>query len=157
DSLSKALDEYQSSLGKSDLALGLRLGKAEAINAALKLVADEKADKPTRLAYVEILGQIHQPKAVDVLLKLLSSTQSHSLKRTALEALLNYDDPKIGKTVMQLYHSTLPDEQGVRSSAQRLLASRPESALLLVKEVDYGKIPKSAIPMDIVQTISLYK
>ena len=57
------------SLGKSDLALGLRLGKTEAINEALKVVADETADKPTRLAYVEILGQTKRPEAVAVLLR----------------------------------------------------------------------------------------
>lgn len=154
--LSKALDEYQSKLGQSDLALALRLGKPEAIDAALKVVADEKADKPTRLAYVEILGQIHQPRVVDTLLKLLSTTSSHSLKRTALEALMNYDDPKIGQTVMKLYHSTLPDEQGVRSTAQKLLAARPASALLLLKEIDSQILSPNSIPMDVVQTMSLH-
>ncbi|HEX4131290.1 MAG TPA: PVC-type heme-binding CxxCH protein [Pirellulales bacterium] len=156
ESLATALDDYQSKLGKSDLALGLRLGKKEAIAEALKVVADEKAPKPTRLAYIEILGQIRQPQAVDVLLKVLATTPSHSLKRAGLEALMNFDDPKIGETVIKLYHSTLPDEQGVRTSAQRLLGSRPASALLTLRQVDDGLIPKSAIPMDVVQTISLF-
>jgi HEAT repeat protein len=131
------------------------LGKPAAIDTALKIVADEKADKPTRLAYVEILGETRQRKAVDPLLKLLATTPSHSLKRTALEALMNFDDAKIGETVMRLYHSTLPDEQGVRSTAQKLLAARPASALLMLRQVDDGLIPKSAIPMDLVQAISL--
>jgi putative heme-binding domain-containing protein len=156
DTLSKAIDEYQTSLGQSDLALGLRLGKAEAIDTALKIVADEKADKPTRLAYVEILGETRQPKAVDVLLKLLGTTSSHALKRTALEALMNFDDPKIGEAVMRMYHGVLPDEQGVRSTAQKLLAARPASALLMLQQIDDGLIPKSAIPTDLVQALSLH-
>jgi putative heme-binding domain-containing protein len=154
--LAAALDEYQSKLGQSDLALALRLGKPEAIAAALKVVGDEKADKPTRLAYAEILGQIHQPRAVDVFLKVLATSTSHSLKRTALEALMNYDDPKIGATVMRLYHTALPDEQGVRSTAQKLLAARPASALLLLSDVDNQLLAPSSIPMDIVQTMSLH-
>jgi putative heme-binding domain-containing protein len=156
DVLAKALDEYQASLGNSDLALGLRLGKAESIAAALKIVADETAAKPLRLAYVQILGETRQPKAVAPLLKLLATTPSHSLKRTALEALMNFDDPKIGEAVMRLYHSALPDEQGVRATAQKLLAARPASALLMLKQVDDGLIPKSAIPMDLVQAIALH-
>ncbi|HWA99410.1 MAG TPA: PVC-type heme-binding CxxCH protein [Pirellulales bacterium] len=156
DSLAAALDAYQSNLGKTDLALGLRLGKAEAIKEAIKIIADEQASKPTRLAYIEILGQTKPPQAIDALLSLLARTQSHSLKRTALEALMNFDDPKIGTTVITLYHSALPDEQGVRTAAQRLLGSRPASALLMLQQVDDGKIAKSAIPMDLVQTMSMF-
>jgi putative heme-binding domain-containing protein len=153
--LAKALDEYQSSLGKSDLALGLRLGKPESIKEALKLVRDEKADKPTRLAYIEILGETRPPAAIEVLLGLLSSTKSHSIKRASLEALMNFDSPEIGATVIKLYHTTLPDEQGVRGVAQKLLASRPAWSILMLKQVDDGIIAKSSIPMDVVQTISL--
>lgn len=154
--LVKEIDTYQASLGQSDLALGLRLGNKEAIDSALKFVADEKADKPTRLAYIEILGQIRQPKAVDVLLKLLSTTPSHSLKRASLEALMSFEEPKIGTEVLRLYHSALPDEQGVRATAQKLLAARPGSALLMLKQVDDGLIPKSALAQDVVQTMALH-
>ena len=154
--LAAAIDDYQESLGKSDLALALRLGKPAAIAEALKMILDEKADKPTRLAYVEILGQIRQPKSVDALLGLLGKTSSHSLKRAGLEALMNYDDPKIGETVMRLYHGALPDEQGVRTTAQKLLGSRPTSALLMLRQVDDGLIAKSSLPQDVVQTMSLH-
>lgn len=153
--LASAIDEYQQSLGKSDLALAMRLGKAEAVAEALKIIADEKADKPTRLAYVEILGQIRAPQAVEALLTLLGKTPSHSLKRAALEALMNFDDAKIGVEVMRLYHGALPDEQGVRTTAQKLLGSRPASAVLMLKQVDDGLIAKSSIPQDVVQTMSL--
>jgi putative membrane-bound dehydrogenase-like protein len=155
EDLAKALDDYQSSLGDSDLALGLRLGKPESLKAALKIIADEKADKPTRLTYIDILGQTRQASAIDPLLGLLSSTKSHSIKRSALEALMNFDDPRIGQQVMNRYHGDLPDEQGVRATAQKLLASRPASALLMLEQVDDGKIAKSSIPQDIVQSLSL--
>lgn len=154
--LASALDEYQASLGKSDLALGLRLGKPDAIKEALKVVRDEKASKATRLTYIEILGQTRSPAAVDPLLSLLnSSSTSRSIMRAALEALMNFDDPKIGETVIKLYHTKLPDEQGVRTAAQQLLASRPAWTLPMLREVNDGIIAKSSLPMDIVQTISL--
>jgi len=152
--LAEALDRYQQGLGKSDLALGLRRGDPAAIAQALKVVADEKADRPTRLAYIEILGQIHQPKAVATLTKLLSSS-SHAIKRVALEALMNYDDPAIGKVVLRQYQTTLPDELGVRSTAQRLLASRKSWTLALLDDIEASSIEQTSIPLTVVQQIRL--
>lgn len=153
--LAKALDDYQATLGNSDLALGLRLGKKEAVAEAIRFIADETADKPTRIAYVEILGQTKRPEAVAPLLALLGKTSSHSLKRAALEALMNFDAPHIGATVMRLYHGPLPDEQGVRQTAQKLLVSRPAWAVLLLQQIDDGLIAKSSLGGDLVQTLSL--
>lgn len=155
-SLAAALDKHQKSLGESDLALGLRLGKADAVDKALKFILDEKADKPLRLSYIEILGQINQPRAVPELLKLLGATRYHSVKRTALEALMQYDDPTIGPKLARLYHGALPDEQGVRSTAQRVLASRKTWAKDLLGEVQASRVSPREIPLDIVQQIKLH-
>jgi len=155
--LSAALDRYQKSLGQSDLALGLRLDKPEAVDQALKVVANEQADRPTRLAYIEILGQLRQPKALGVLKSLLSRSSSHAIKRVALEALMNYDDPSIGKTVVQLYQSSLPDEQAIRSTANRLLASRKSWTVALLDQIDASQIDPRSIPMDIVQQMRLHR
>ncbi|WP_406695563.1 HEAT repeat domain-containing protein [Singulisphaera sp. Ch08] len=154
--LAEALDKYQQSLGKSDLALGLRLGKAESVEQAIKIVADERADRPTRLAYIEILGQLRQPKAVGVLKNLLATSSSHAIKRVALEALMNYDDPTVGQVVLRQYHSTLPDEQALRSTAHRLLASRKNWTVALLNEIDASTIDHRTIPMDIVQQMRLH-
>jgi putative membrane-bound dehydrogenase-like protein len=154
--LVEALDRYQQGLGKSDLALGLRRGDANSIDKAMKLVADDKADRPTRLATIEILGQIHQPKVVPVLTRLLSSSTSHAVKRVALEALMNYDDASIGQSVLRQYQSTLPDEQAVRSTAQRLLASRKGWTLALLDEIDGSTIDPTTIPLEVVQQMRLH-
>jgi putative membrane-bound dehydrogenase-like protein len=153
--LAEALDRYQQGLGKSDLALGLRRGDASAIAQALKIVADEKADRPTRLAYIEILGQIHQSKAVPALTRLLSSSPSHAIKRVALEALMNYDDPAIGKAVLRQYQTTLPDEQGLRSTAQRLLASRKPWTLALLDDIEASSIEQTSIALSVVEQMRL--
>ena len=154
--LAQALDRYQQSLGKSDLALGLRLGNANAVKQALKIVGDEQAERPARLAYIEILGQLKQPQAVEVLKRLLATSSSHAIKRVALEALMNYDDPTIGKVVVRQYHSTLPDEQALRSTAHRLLASRKSWTTALLDEIDASTIDPRTIPVDIVQQMRLH-
>jgi putative membrane-bound dehydrogenase-like protein len=156
ESLATALLEYQKSLGNSDLALALRLGDEAAITSAIKFVANESADRSQRLAYIEIMGQIKQPRIVAPLLQLLSRPAQYDVKRAALQALMNYDDAKIGKTIVGRYHVSLPDEQGVRSTALRVLASRKSWTTDLVNEVEAWRIKSQNVPLDIVQQMLLH-
>jgi putative heme-binding domain-containing protein len=153
--LTAAIEDYQQRIGKSDLALGLRLGKDDAIREALKVVRDESADAGTRLAYLELLGQIGKPQVVSPLLGLLTS-RSDAVKRAAMLALINYDDPKIGQTICSRYHSSLPAEHDLRSTAHRVLASRPVWTKQLLAEIEGFRIKPADIPLDIVQQMRLH-
>ncbi|MCH7916769.1 MAG: HEAT repeat domain-containing protein [Planctomycetes bacterium] len=153
--LSEALDAYQSGLGQSDLALGLRRGDKKSIDRALQRVADESADMADRLAYIEILGQINQPKAISTLTRLLRSRHS-SIKLAALKALQNYDDASIPRQILAAYHSTLLDEHGVRATANRVMASRRPWALQLLDKVDQWHIKAETIRIDVVQQMALH-
>ncbi len=156
ETLATALEAYQKSLGTSDLALALRLGKDDAVEGALKVVADESAEMSQRLSYVEILGQIEKPQVVTPLLGLITSSQSSAIKRSAMQALMNYDDPKIGTTICNGFQSTLPDEHGLRSTAQRVLASRVSWTKQLLEELTSRRINRDTIPLDIVQQMRLH-
>lgn len=153
--LATAISEYQQRVGNSDLALALRLGQPEAVTQALKVVTSESADVGTRLAYLEILGQINKPQVVGPLLGLLGS-RSPAVKRGAMLALMNYDDPRIGQTICSRYQSSLPAEHDLRSTAQRVLASRAVWAKQLLKEVDEYRIAPATIPLDLVQQMRLH-
>lgn len=154
--LTEAVDRYQRGMGQTDLALGLRLGRPDAVAQALKVAADEKADTATRMSCIETLGQIRQPAAVSVLLRVLGASRTPAIKRVALEALMNFDDPAIARRVLSEYLSSLPDEQGVRSTAQKLLASRKEWARTFLDAVEQSKIDPPTIPLDIVQQMQLH-
>ncbi len=158
EELSKELVEYQKNLGESDLALALRLGDKEATQRALKIVADKNADRPTRLTYIEILGQLKTKEAVGPLTAILSSSgaDTHSLKRVSLQALMNFENPSIGKNILARYHSTLLDEHDVRSTAQRVLASRKAWSKQFLAQVDAWRIKANTIPLDVVQQMSLH-
>lgn len=158
EELSKGLVEYQKSLGNSDLALALRLGDKEATQSALKIIADPNADRPTRLTYIEILGQLKTKSAIGPLTAILSSrgADTHSLKRVALQALMNFDNPSIGKNILARYHSTLLDEHDVRGTAQRVLASRKAWSKQFLGEVDAWRIKANTIPLDVVQQMALH-
>ncbi len=155
-SLAAAIDEYQKSLGQSDLALALRLGKDEAVEDALKVVRDESADVPQRLSYIEILGQIDKPQVVSPLLGLIGSSKSDAVKRAVMQALMNYDDPKIGQTICQRYQSTLPAEHNLRSTAHQVLASRAVWTKQFLNELTSYRIKRDTIPLDIVQQMRLH-
>ncbi len=157
-SLSKELAEYQKTLGESDLALALRLGDKAATSRALKIVADKNADLPTRLTYIEIFGQLKTKQAIGPLTAILSSSgaDTHSLKRVALQALMNFNNPSIGKNILARYHSTLLDEHDVRSTAQRVLASRKAWSKQFLNEVNAWRIKANTIPLDVVQQMALH-
>ena len=155
ESLTKAITEYQKSVGQDDLVLNIRLGQAEAIDSALQFIANEAADRPKRLAYIAVLGEVKPPKAIPVLINLMGSP-SIAIKRATLQALINFDDPAIGEAICSRYHSQLPDEQDLRSIAHRVLASRAPWAKRLLLEVDAFRIKASLIPLDIVQQMRLH-
>jgi len=155
ESLTQAITDYQQSLGQDDLVLNIRLGKEEAIDQALKFIADEAADRPQRLSYMEVLGEVKPPRAIPVLVNLVGSP-SIAIKRATLQALINFDDPTIGDAICSRYHSQLPDEQDLRSIAHRVLASRAPWAKQLLKEVDAFRIKSSLIPLDVVQQMRLH-
>ena len=155
ESLTQEIVAYQKSLGQDDLVLNIRLGKAEVIDAALKFIANEGADRPKRLAYMEVLGEVKSPQAIPVLINLMGSP-SIAIKRATLQALINFDDPAIGTAICSRYHSQLPDEQDLRSIAHRVLASRAAWAKQLLLEVDAFRIKASLIPLDVVQQMRLH-
>ncbi len=157
EALAKALDEYQKSLGGSGVALGLRRGDAKALTEALKVVANSKADMATRLAYIEILGQINQPKAIPTLSRLLRTTGATAINLAALKALENYNDPAIGRAIVSAYYSALLEEHGVRATANRVLASRKDWALQFLGEVDAWRIKADTVAFDVVQQMAMHK
>lgn len=153
--LKQSIQEYQNSLGESDLVLGVRLNQAEAITSALAAIRDESGDLPTRLALIDTFGQVDVPSSVPVLLGLLRSPSS-GIKKAALQSLMRYPDAKIGRQICSLFQSTLPDEHGLREAAYRVLASRAPWTDQLLKEIEQHRLPASAVPHDIIQQLRLH-
>jgi putative membrane-bound dehydrogenase-like protein len=155
-SLAKALDAYQSSLGNSAIALGLRRGDAKSIDLALKVVANRQAAMSERLSYIDILGQIEQSRVVSPLSRLLRDADS-SIKLATLKSLQNYDSDSIPRSILGAYHSSLLDEHGVRATANRVLASRKKWALQMLAKVDDWHIKADTIAIDVVQQMALHQ
>ncbi|MEZ6057815.1 MAG: c-type cytochrome [Planctomycetaceae bacterium] len=160
-SLLSAIQEYQSRIAGSDIALGLKLGQDEALTEAIKVITREGGDVGLRIAYLELLAQrgnqeSRRQEVVSALLGLLGSS-SDAIKRSAMMAMMTYDDPRIGSTICSRYHSSLPDEHDLRSTAQRVLASRAVWTKQFLKEIEESRIKPVTVPFDIVQQMRLHE
>jgi putative membrane-bound dehydrogenase-like protein len=134
-------------------AFRLRQGQPGALDQALRVVADDKAEADQRRQFIEILGEVKQPSAVDSLLKVAASPGNAGPRKAALTALLIYDDPRIGAEVSHAY-TRMPEE--VRVAAQTLLSSRAAWSRNLVRDVESGQIAAADVPLDVVLKIKLH-
>ena len=150
-------DAWAGGATASSVTLGLRLGHEPAVEKALAVVADEKADRAGRLSYLHILGEVDQPRCVPVLLDLVRRSRSGAVRQEALAALVRYPDARIGRAVLELYPARLPEAEGVRGAAHNLLTSRPGWSRLLLEEIDAGRINPRTIPVEVVQKMQLHR
>jgi len=134
----------------------LRMGHPEAVDRALKLVADEKADMARRLEVIRVLGEVDQPRCVPVLLGALKASPSAAVKRWILSALQRYDDAEVPARVLELYADKLTEKDGLRAAAQALLASRPAWSLQFLQAIDAGRINPRSVPLDVVRIIKMH-
>jgi putative heme-binding domain-containing protein len=140
--------------GGASVVLGLRQNKPEAVAKALAVLADDRADNGERLQYVQIFGEVRQPRCVPALLGLLERTRDDNLRLAALAALQQYGDAAIATTVLRLYGGFSDD---ARAAAQTLLASRRPWAVTLLEAVDVGKIDKAGLSADVVRKLTVHR
>ncbi|HUG94313.1 MAG TPA: PVC-type heme-binding CxxCH protein, partial [Planctomycetaceae bacterium] len=139
--------------GGGSLILGVRQGKAEAVEQALAAIGNDQTDAARRLEYVQLFGEVDQPQCVPVLLKLLHATSEGELRKAALTSLGRYAEPRIGTEVVGLY-AALPAE--VQDVARTLLVSRRPWTLAFLQAVDAGRIEAAALPLDDVRKMTVH-
>ena len=143
-----------SASGGGSLSLKVRQGDAEAIDEALKTIADEKAPAGKRAEYAGLFGEVKQSKAVPVLLDTLGKTADDGLKAAILTTLQAYSDAGIASAVLSQYRNFNEDVRGV---AQSLLVSRKPWAIALVDAVDRGEITPASLPLDTVRRLTIHR
>jgi putative heme-binding domain-containing protein len=146
--------EAMAKTGAKSVVLGLRRGDAEAVDQAIREIADPAVDAEKRREYIEILGETKQPKILPILLNLIADPREAALHKAVLTALQQFDDPAVAKEVIGRLNN-LDDE--TRLAALELLSSRPAWAEALLEAVDVGKVGKSSIPQDVLRKIKTYR
>ncbi len=148
--LAKALTQA----GGGSLILRVRQGNEDAVDEALKLIADRKAPPAKRLPFVQVFGEAPQPRSVQPLLDVVTDDKDPSLRMAALTSLQRYNEPRIGQVVA----SQLPSfPEDVREAALTLLVSRGDWARQLLAAVDSGKVNANLVPPAAVRQLTVHR
>jgi len=135
-------------------AFKLRAGDSAALTHALAVIVDSKSRKERRQEFIDVLGEIRPPSALDPLLRVADDEPDPLLRKAALTALLGYDDARIASTVLKDYNAYAPE---VRAVALTLLASRAPASLALANAVDGGRIKPADVPLEAVRRLQRHK
>ena len=146
DELAEALARFE----KGSVTLGLRRGRPEAVDEALRVLGDDHADKGLQRRYVQVFGEVDQPRAIPALLGLVRQSSDTLLQAEAIAALQRFEDPEIARTILE---ASAGMTQDVRAQALSVLASRPGWSIRLAKAVDSGKIDPRSVPPEVVQRL----
>ncbi|MHC4996893.1 MAG: DUF7133 domain-containing protein, partial [Planctomycetota bacterium] len=135
------------------IMLNVRRGDVDAVNEALKLIANPKAKPIERLQLIATFGQVDQPRAIPVLLKIATSKQDAQARKAALAALMRYDDPSIAPAVLRGFGAM---SEEIRAAALNLLTSRASGSLALLGAYDAGRIDPIAIGQPVIDKLRLH-
>ncbi len=154
-----ALNEYQSKLGDSGLILGIRQGNVQSIDRAMEVLNDRKADLVTQIEITKTFGEVNQEKAVPTLIRLAtgSGTSEPALQRIAIGSLVQYEGDSIPQSLVGAFGSQISGEHGLRDTACRALASRPEWAKFLLAELNQWRLRPDQVPADVIQQLRTYE
>jgi putative membrane-bound dehydrogenase-like protein len=156
-SLAELPDELVAAIDKSgsaSLVLQVRSAKLEAVEDALRVVADSKAEPKQRRSLVQVFGEVDLPQTVDALLALATGETDDALRMAALTSLQRYKEPRIGAAVVGGYTALSAD---AKAAAQTLLASRAEWSRQLVQAVEAGRIDAATLPRDTVRLMTFHR
>ncbi len=149
------LAEAMAAVGAESLGLKIRRGDAAAVQQAIAILRNAKADLNKRLLYAQTFGEISHAESVPALLEIAAKeTRSPELRKTALASLQRYNQPEIGARIAEL-HGDFDDAS--LTAAQNLLASRATWTRQLLNAIDAGRIDKRAIPGEIVDRLRGHK
>jgi putative membrane-bound dehydrogenase-like protein len=134
--------------------LDVRLGRADAYERVLRLVADPKVGEGERAGLVDLLGQIGTTDCVPVLLRVLGEARGDALRGAVLSALQPFPDVRVTDAVLALYPRL---SSALRGRAQTLLCGRPASALRFLGAVDSGRVAVKEVPLEQLQRMAHFK
>jgi putative heme-binding domain-containing protein len=152
--LPEALAEALSRFGGDSLILGLRRNQPDAVQRALKVLTDKKADQGLQLQYLQVIGEVSPPTALPTLLDLACSSGDSPLRGAALAALGRYNDPTIADRIL----AALPSmSEELKTDALTLLAARQTWTGRLLDAIAAGRVDAQSVPADAVARIRLYR
>lgn len=140
--------------GGGSTTLQMRLGNKKAIELALEALKTPGKNQPQLVEYIQVLGELQEPRALPVMQKLLSTTNNADLQTGLLVALQKFNRPAIADTILNRY-ATFSD--GVREVAQSTLVSRKDWTRAFLAAINEKKIGAKSIPEDLVRKMTIHQ
>jgi putative heme-binding domain-containing protein len=135
------------------IRLSARLGRDAAQKRAVALAMDSNAPAATRVAAVQLLGEINQPRCVDTLLTLLSNNGPADIQGAALDALAVCNDPRIGGELLAHYARCAAN---VRPHIAAILLGRKTWAGQFLAAIDQGDFPAEEVAVDQLRVVAMH-
>jgi putative heme-binding domain-containing protein len=132
--------------GASSVEFGARRGDPAAVAEALATIANSAKKPEQRIPLIRALGEARAQAASQPLLQLACGDADASVRRSALNALLNYTDAAIGNKVAESF-AAMP--AAARPAALTLLASRESWQPNLIPLLERGTLTPADLPVDI--------
>ena len=140
--------------GGGSLALRLRQGQKPAVEEALKMLVNDKANAEQRILLANILSEVQPTGAAESLLQVAEKTANQDVAAAVLAALQAFDREDIGRRVVQRYAKW---SKQPREAARTLLASRPGWSLQALQAVDAGELAAETLPLDLLLQMQLHE
>jgi putative heme-binding domain-containing protein len=150
EELARALSRH----GGDSLALGLRLGRPDALEQAIQTMRDPSADEAKVVEIATILGESPQPRALGAMLALLARTDRDAVRSALLTALPRYGGPEAASGVLDALDGLSGDARGIAFAA---LASRPEWSKRLLDAIDGGRVSAHDVPASAVSAMLAHR
>ncbi len=145
--LPEELLQAMTSAGQSPLMVRVRQGEAAAVARAIGIVRDAKANLNDRILYAGVFGEVKNDAALPVLLEVAAGNGAVALRKTAVVALMAYDQPDIGSWAVAL----LPKTGGeMQTTLLALLSSRVPWSASLLQAIERGRLAVKTVPPSVV-------
>jgi putative membrane-bound dehydrogenase-like protein len=132
-----------------------RLGDPTAQRRAAELAADRATPVELRVAMLALVGDLGRADSVEPLLKLLDPSEPPAVQTAALGALQSFAADDVAGAILQRIPA-MPAAP-VRARAVDLLLSRRSTAAALLRTVEDGKLPPTAVSLDQVRQVAVYE
>lgn len=148
DTASMPQDLRRRLASQADPELKLRFGDAGAVDQAIKIIADEKADIATRIRLIDAVngrGKV----IVTPLLKVAGGTKNKDVRMAAIGTLSRTEVPELSEDWLALY-ARFGKDTDVRTAIMSAMLGRAAWATALLASVQGGKLAKTDLsPTDI--------
>jgi putative heme-binding domain-containing protein len=122
--------------------LGVQLGDAAALAAAMERVRDAKTKGAERTGLIELLAERREEKAVPVFLEMLRSEKAEPMQLALTNALQRFSSDDIARTFLDIAPTMAAKPRAVALAA---MCSRAPWAKLLLAAVDAGTVKKEQL------------